>query len=239
MACAVGFDLGETLFTYADTPLSWVSLYRPALARVALACGVAPGIPAFERAEQILSRFNTRLHPRAGEVPAETIFREVLSTWGVDDEPAIGAAIAAFFGFFQQRVIAYPESAELLSRLRQEGIRVGALTDVPYGMPRTFVEKDLRAVKLESLIDPWLTSVEVGFRKPADAGFHLLARGLGVTGENLWFVGNEEKDMAGAVAAGATAVLIDRERRNPRWGQHHTIRSLSELIELITRRPSR
>ena len=34
MAAAVGFDLGETLLTYADTPLNWAALYSAALAKV-------------------------------------------------------------------------------------------------------------------------------------------------------------------------------------------------------------
>ena len=36
MAAAVGFDLGETLLTYADTPLNWAALCPTALAEVTL-----------------------------------------------------------------------------------------------------------------------------------------------------------------------------------------------------------
>ena len=234
MRRAVGFDLGETLFTYAATPLNWASLYRSALTRVADECGQSPDATAFECAEQILSRHNTRLHPRTAEVTAEAIFQAILKCWNVNDGDRLHPAIAAFFRFFQHRLVAYPESADTLISLKKAGFRLGALTDVPYGMPRAFVERDLRAVNLEPQLDVLLTSVDVGFRKPAAIGFRLLARNLGVADDDLWFVGNEEKDIAGSLAAGATAVLIDRENLRPQWGQHHTIRTLSELGVLLT-----
>ncbi len=38
----VGFDLGETLIFYRDTPLNWAALYPDALRAAAGACGVSP-----------------------------------------------------------------------------------------------------------------------------------------------------------------------------------------------------
>lgn len=227
---AFRFDLGETLLTYTHTPLSWVSCYPEALARVAADCAVTPNADDLARATDILTRHNTRLHPRREEVPAEIIFREILETWKVNPERWLAVAIKAFFVFFQQRLQPYPEAAEVLRELGSREIRIGVLTDVPYGMPRAFVEHDLAAADLRSRVDVLLTSVEVGWRKPEPAGFHALARKLDVSVDHLWFVGNEEKDIAGALAAGATAVLIDREGRAPEWGQHHTVGDLRELL---------
>lgn len=233
MAPAIGFDLGETLLTYADTPLSWASLYRPALECVAEACQASPDEAAFSRAEKILAARNTRLHPRTKETSAEKIFAEILTAWAIPTTPQLPATLAEFFGFFQQRLVSYPESATTLAALRAAGYRLGVLTDVPYGMPRTFVERDLSNGGLGSAVDVLLTSVEVGWRKPAIPGFHALATALGVAASELWYVGNEEKDIAGAITAGATAVLIDRENRHPRWGQAHTIHDLRELDAII------
>ncbi len=236
MALAVGFDLGETLLTYADTPLSWARLYTPALTRVATACDAQPGAEGYARAEAILARHNTRLHPRTVEIGAEQIFTDILTTWAVPAvEQQLPAALAAFFTFFQQRLIAYPESAAVLTMLRAKDVTLGALTDVPYGMPRTFVENDLRLSGLAPFLDAVLTSVDVGERKPATTGFHALAAALKVPITALWYIGNEEKDIVGARAAGATAVLIDRENRQPRWGQAHTLRDLRELLAILQR----
>ncbi len=234
MARAIGFDLGETILTYADTPLSWASLYRPALERVAKTCHASPDEAAFSRAEKILATHNTRLHPRTREIGAERIFTEILMAWALPPTPYLPSTLAEFFGFFQQRLVSYPESAPALAALRATGYRLGVLTDVPYGMPRAFVERDLHNGGLGAAIDVLLTSVEVGWRKPATPGFHALATALGVEASDLWYIGNEEKDIAGALAAGATAVLIDRENRQPSWGQSHTIRDLRDLEQLLS-----
>jgi putative hydrolase of the HAD superfamily len=231
LVAAVGFDLGETLLTYADTPLSWASLYPDALARVATATAVELNDERYAFAAAILAQYNTRLNPRRNEVPAEAIFLEILRAWEIaPTRRLVNGAISAFFDFFQQRMQPYPEAAEVLSTLRSRDLRVGVLTDVPYGMPLSFVERDLTGAKLASLVDVLLTSVEVGRRKPDPAAFQALARKLDVAPHELWYVGNEEKDIAGALAAGATAVLVDRAGAAPSWGQHHTVRDLRELL---------
>jgi putative hydrolase of the HAD superfamily len=230
---AVGFDLGETLLTYADTPLNWTALYPQALAHVAQHCALPLGPDETRAAEEILKRYNTRLHPRTKETTAQIIFAEIVSRWPVAAADRSDEIIAAFFAFFQQRVVTYSDTVPTLTALRTQGVPVGMLTDAPYGMPRDFVQRDLAAVAIAGLLDTWLTSVDVGWRKPEPVGFRALASSLGTTVEQLCFIGNEEKDVRGALAAGAIAVLVDRERKRPDWGQHHTIRDLSELPALL------
>src|SRR4051794_10566703 len=104
---AVGFDLGETLLTYADTPLSWVPLYHAALEHVASAWSIALTPDDLEHATEILRHYNTRLRPRLEEVSAETIFLEILQVWKVNPALSLGAGIEAFFRFFQQRLRPY------------------------------------------------------------------------------------------------------------------------------------
>jgi putative hydrolase of the HAD superfamily len=227
---AIGFDLGETLLTYAGTPPSWATLYPAALARVAEACRVAPDAEDVLRAGEILAHHNTRLRPRREEVRAELIFREILAAWRLAPKDLLEPAIAAYFDFFQQRLAPYPETTAVLAALRRARIRTGILTDVPYGMPRNFVQRDLDGAPISPLVDSVLTSVEVGWRKPESAGFHALADRLEVSPRDLWYVGNEEKDITGALAVGATAILIDRADRHPNWGQHRTIRDLRALL---------
>lgn len=101
-ARAVAFDFGETLVTYAGTPLSWASLYRAALSDVAAVLGFMPTEEQFNTAETALLRYNTRVHPREREFPARHLFSEVLGGWSVYSEADYEMAIAAFFQFFQQ-----------------------------------------------------------------------------------------------------------------------------------------
>ena len=164
---AIGFDLGETLLTYAGTPLNWSALYPAALAQVASHCQIDPTAAQLTHAGAILSRYNTRLNPRQEEITAAALFREILESWALAPAPHLPTAMAAFFGFFQQRMTPYPEAAATLRQLRERGIRIGVLTDVPYGMPRDFVLHDLAGAGLTALIDVVLTSTDVGWRKPA------------------------------------------------------------------------
>ena len=79
---AIGFDLGDTLITYAETPLNWSALYAAALTHAAQACGFGPSTDELRIGESILTRFNTRIHPRTKEVSAESIFAEIVAHWG-------------------------------------------------------------------------------------------------------------------------------------------------------------
>lgn len=230
---ALGFDVGETLLTYADIPLSWVEQYPAALTAAARACELAPSSKNFALACARLSEFNTRLHPRRVETTAEKIFEPIVKAWGSDSREILGSAIRAFFEFFQQRMAAYPETRAVLLECGARNIPMGALTDVPYGMPREFVLRDLAAAAVNDLLPCVITSVEVGVRKPEAQGFQMLAEKLGVTTDRLWYVGNEEKDIVGARNVGAVAIMVDRDNRHPAWGQHHTIRDLSGLLDLL------
>lgn len=227
---ALGFDLGETLLTYRDTPLSWAELYAPALRGVADKLMRELSDAELREAEAILARHNTRLHPRTREFSAEVIFDEILVSWAWPGSLR-EEAIAAFFGFFQQRLVAYPETFATLCALKKCGVRIGVLTDVPYGMPKHLVARDLVEAGLSKSVDVLLTSVDVGHRKPAPEGFRALAHALSLPVEKLIYVGNEPKDIAGPKAAGARAILIDRTGQGRASGQDATISSLADLLE--------
>lgn len=230
---AVGFDLGDTLLFYRGIPLSWESLYAQALSSVAKACGTAPTAEQLLAAEAILRRYNTRLFPRALEVRADDIFYEVLSAWHLNTVTNIATAVKAFFAFFQGEICRYDDVNPVLAMLRVRGYPIGVLTDVPYGMPREFVEADVRSADLIGRIDVLLTSADVGRRKPKPDGYIALAAQLGVRASEMIYVGNEPKDIVGAKAAGSLAVLLNRGSAAQEHGQDFTISSMAELPILL------
>lgn len=223
---AVGFDLGETLARYAGLPLSWHTLYRAALVRVAEVCSRPLTDADIESGEQVLARYNTRLHPRLDEVASDQVLGDVLAAWGIAGVFGMDDVEDAFFGFFQQTYAVYPDAVPALQRLRGRGVRIGVLTDVPYGMPRRFVERDLGPIAQD--VDVSLTSVEVGCRKPHPSGYLTLAEKLGVAPSRMAYVGNE-KDIVGANSAGMISVLIDRDGCGADYGQARTVASLKDL----------
>ena len=234
MIRAVGFDLGDTLLFYRDTPMSWVALYPDALAAVAKSCKAQPTAEQVEHAKEILTQHNTRVVPRTREIPAETILGLILEAWELDAAKHSSTAIEAFFSFFQQRLSTYPETVSVLQTLRKHHIPTGILTDVAYGMPRTFVERDIAGAGITGLFDVLLTSVEVGVRKPEPAGYLELAKCLGVEPSQMLYVGNESKDVIGAKRAGALGVFLDRNGTGENHGQDVTVSTLTSLYEILS-----
>jgi len=231
---AVGFDLGDTLLYYRDIPMSWVALYPKALQLVAASCQASPTAAQFATAEQILASHNTRITPRTHEIRAEEIFSSILGSWKIDPAAHLRAAIDAYFTFFQRQMCPYPETMEVLTSLRKRGLPVGILTDVAYGMPREFVERDLTGAGIEGLFDVLVTSVEVGVRKPEPAGYVALAAKLRVEPAEMVYIGNEPKDVIGAVRAGMTGVFLDRANSGANHGQHFTVATLSTIAGILT-----
>jgi len=232
--CAAGFDLGETLIFYRDTPLNWATLYPDALAAMAEACRTQPTPEQFASATQILTQHNTRIVPRTLEIPAATILSAILEAWQLEPAIHLITVMEAFFSFFQQHLCAYPETVSVLTALHAAGTPTGILTDVPYGMPREFVERDLSGAGISNLLDVMLTSVEVGVRKPESAGYHELAKRLGVAPGEMLYVGNEAKDVIGAKGAGVFAAFLDRSGKGENHGQDFTISTLADLYEILS-----
>jgi putative hydrolase of the HAD superfamily len=230
----IGFDLGDTLIYYRDTPLNWVALYPDALRLVAAACELSPTPEQMAAAAQALTGYNTRMTPRTHETTAEEILSRVLRSWGLNNATHLPAAIEAFFIFFQQKISTYPETVQVLSSLHARGFPTGILTDVPYGMPRHFVQRDLDRAGISDLFDVLLTSVEVGVRKPEPDGYLALATRLSVAPDEMLYVGNEPKDVIGARRAGVTAVFLDRTGDGGNHGQQFTISTMSGLSDLIS-----
>jgi putative hydrolase of the HAD superfamily len=226
---AVAFDLGDTLVEYEGFPPNWEAHYNSAIRSLAGFIGVTVSDDQIYAASEVLRRYNTRLHARTKEVEFGTILSDLLHTMGVEYAGHADDAAAAFFSVFRQRLRCFPDTEPRLNALRRSGVRIGVLTDVPYGMPFRLVREDMKVSGVLGLIDVMVTSVDAGVRKPDCGGLQLLASRLQCTPSEMIFVGNEKKDVEAALAFGCEAVLLDRKRAVPDWTQHRTISTLAEL----------
>ncbi|MDF2923557.1 MAG: hypothetical protein K0R57_2471 [Paenibacillaceae bacterium] len=227
---AVGFDLGDTLIYYQNVPLSWKSLYKQALVKIAEELNVPYSNDLITRAENVLSFYNTRINPRDYEVTDTDIFISVLAEWGVNSH-SVDQVINIFFGFFQQQSKVYADTAIVFEELKRRNYKIGILTDVPYGMNKSLVLKDIEPIR--EYIDVLITSVDVGFRKPRPEGFKRLWKELGSESNQLVYVGNEQKDITGANHSGMRSILINREQQQKDWNQQVTLGSLTELMDCL------
>ena len=233
MAAAVVFDIGETLIDYGN-PLSWVTLYRPALERADRACALGLAEEDFSSAVEVLKKYNTRLCPRMREVSADEVFQEILDGWHRPEGPR-EAVKREFFAFFKRNdPRPYPDVPDALARLKGIGVRTATLSDVAYGEDSESALADIG--EIAAYIDLPLTSRDIGWRKPDGRGLLYIAEQFREDVREMIFVGNEEKDVLCARAAGAVSVLIDREGRRPEYGQMYTISSMDELFEILQER---
>jgi len=226
---AVAFDIGNTLVRYTS-PLNWKALYRPALLEVMDRCGVENTEERVLLASRVLSKYNTRENLREHEVDSQVIFEEVFQLWHVPAD-RIPSAKDAFYGYFQQGAVCFPEAEGTLKSLLESGLGLGALTDVAYGMDNRYSLRDIAPVR--AYFHTILTSVDVGFRKPHPAGYLQLAKALHIMPSEMGYVGDEEKDIAGANRVGAVSICIDRAGGRPDFGQRYTISTLSQLVQLL------
>ncbi len=228
----LAFDMGETLTHYEGIPLNWSEHYREGLSAAFAAAGIHLPEEAIPPCCDVLRRYNTRINPREREVSSDDIFAAVL------DECGLGWAKAAkltdgYFSYFRQRCRPYPETEHALRALSDKGYYMAILTDVPYGMPRRFVEEDLVQAGIRKYFGLLLTSVETGYRKPSGRTFTYLADRLGIAASDLAYVGNEKKDIEGANSVGGYSILIDRTGKGESYGERRRIGSLNELVDGI------
>ncbi|MDE7261079.1 MAG: HAD family hydrolase [Oscillospiraceae bacterium] len=230
---AVVFDIGETLIDYGNPP-NWTALYHSALEAVDRACGLGLAEEDFLSAIEVLKRYNTRLRPRTKEVSADEIFQEILDGWRRPDGPR-EAVKREFFAFFKRNdPRPYQDVPGTLAELKRAGVRTATLSDVAYGEDNETALADIQ--EIAAFIDLPLTSRDIGWRKPDGRGLRYIAEQFQEDVRNLIFVGNEEKDVLCAKAAGAVSVLIDREGRRPDYGQAYTVSSMDELQKILQER---
>lgn len=145
-------------------------------------------------------------------------------------EPAASLPAAALTAALLEslRFHAYPEVPATLRELRRRGIRLVVVSNWDASLHERLAETGLAP-----LLDGAVASAEVGAAKPDAAIF---ARGLelaGATARDAWHAGDSpEADVAGALAAGLTPVLVARHGEPAPPGVAR-IEALDGLISLV------
>ena len=97
----------------------------------------------------------------------------------------------------QDRWVPYADTEPTLRALRQRGVRIGVVSNVPRDLGPIFEAQGLR-----TLVDAFTHSYEVGAEKPDPRIFRAACERLGVAPEEALMVGDHATADGGAVGAG-------------------------------------
>jgi putative hydrolase of the HAD superfamily len=142
------------------------------------------------------------------EVDVDLVFRDILTHAGCREADSLAGPLTAFFrtlSMVQFRL--FPDVLPSLTRLRENGHRIGIVSDAQ----RAFFRTELVAAGLVPFVDVAVASGEHGFHKPDPRLFHIALAELGISAEEAVYVGDSpDRDMCGAQDAGLTPLLLDR-----------------------------
>lgn len=124
---------------------------------------------------------------------------------------------------------AFPDAQPALRELRSLGLRLVAASNWDSSLPEV-----LERTGLAPLLDGVVSSAAVGATKPAPEVFRAALQIAGAEPAEALHVGDSaEKDVAGALALGMRAVLIERAPEEADAARAPVIRALTELPSLV------
>jgi len=156
-------------------------------------------------------------------------WRRTLNVCGCDDESAARLAAGIHSTLDRESYRLFDDVREVVLTLRRDGIPLALITNGASDRQR----EKLEILGIEDWFDTIVISGELGTAKPDPRVFQLAAEGLRTAEANVCHVGDEPAaDIAGAKAAGLTAVWLNRGgvvRREADPEPHFEISSLSNL----------
>lgn len=197
---AVIFDWGGTITPWhtVDVHEQWRVFARGA---GAIGCSQTELADALARAEE-----SAWAAGRADGVSAR--LSDILASVGLlDDDPRTHAGVAAYRQFWEPHTFTHPDIAGLWEGLRDDGIRVGVLSNTIWdrGYHRGIFERD----EVVHLVDADVYSSETPWVKPRREIFLAAAAALGVEPGACVYVGDRSyEDVHGPQSAGMRAIWI-------------------------------
>jgi REG-2-like HAD superfamily hydrolase len=227
---AVFLDAGNTLLS-ADPPVE--SVYGGTFRRWGVASPDDAVLAALHGTWGLVAARQARGEERWGGEAGERGFwrsfvQEVFSRvgGGVLPEELLDELVAHFHR--QESWSLYPEVLEVLSALRERGLKLFVVSNWDSTLPALLDRLDLTRY-----FDGVVVSALVGASKPAREIFEKALEAAGVEAHEALHVGDSpSEDYEGARAAGLPALLLDRA--GVAEGGFESIRSLQEILPRVT-----
>jgi len=207
---AVIFDLGHTLIDYYHewrTPeLKAITKLYSHLVSLGLEVDEEPFVRDVTSILEIGRRKKTE---DLVEIPLREVLQRIYERYGCDgDEDLMVDGFEIFYGVLVEHRKPFPGTVEMLEGLKARGYAVGLVSDVAWGLPSDYPQRDMQYFGLDAFFDDMIFSTDVGLRKPHPRLFKLAAYNLGACIEDSLFVGNSlQADIKGALNVGMRAIL--------------------------------
>jgi 2-haloacid dehalogenase len=151
------------------------------------------------------------------------------ATFGLTDQELSRALMQAYL-----QLDCYPEVPDVLSQLKQRGMRTAILSN---GSP-TMLDAAVRHAGLQDTLDAVLSIEAVGIFKPSPRVYQLVVDELGVPAQQICFQSSNAWDVAGANSFGLRVVWVNRfGQQAERLGTSYDaeLQSLAGLPALVSR----
>jgi FMN phosphatase YigB (HAD superfamily) len=147
----------------------------------------------------------------------------------------IGAVVDAMCVPAHPLVRLFPGAPELLHALRQAGLRAAVVSNTDWRSSAAY-RRDFSDLGVAGEVDAYISSLDVGLRKPHRAMFDAGLRAAGVPAHRCAMVGNsEDKDVRPARALGLRTILVAIETPPPPSSQADAVvTSLPGATSLLT-----
>ena len=223
---AILFDLGNTLLEYAQAGrwrefrLKRLEEMYPAVREELGVIGISAGEFAASMGEVIGGEKARAIEASGRSWHFAERLREGLAAVGLRaDESALERLTGIFYEPIRAGTKPYPETREMLGRLRSLGTKLAIITNSPWDTPGRLLRGDLERWGLAGFFQAFICSGDVPWRKPNPAFMLAAAAALGVSAKDCLGVGDSpETDIAGARAAGMRSAWVNREGRPQREG---------------------
>ncbi|MGM5693330.1 HAD family hydrolase [Streptococcus suis] len=158
--------------------------------------------------------------------------KHALADFGYQVSDATALAIQIDYDYFQGQIALSPVFPEIFSWCQAQGIAMGIITNGPY-------RHQLRKVRTMGLVN-WfelehvLISGQVGITKPNPAIFQLMEERLGMSGEDICYLGDSfENDVVGAKAANWKAIWFNHRKRVEPIAPYQADKVVTDWDELV------
>jgi len=127
----------------------------------------------------------------------------------------------------------FEDAIPTLSALRNMGLKIGVVSNLPWGCQTEIFREELIRFGILPLVDKSIFCRDVGFRKPAREIFEYALAMMGSGPETALFVGDRiDWDVEGAVQYGLSAVWLNRTQSS------HALPQEARVISTLTELPA-